>query len=206
MTPIFDEMPGEVRYASDVIAIWKLQSAYQHYLLGYAVAEIISLFADSDEVEIELSNKGAFTGKSAARRCFTRNLAHLDVPGVLNFHMSLNPVIEVDRTGTRAKGVWLSPGISTFPMKGELMGGWNYGKYDMEYVKEGPAWKILKFRYVQIFLTPYADGWVKNSIDPNFDGFSNERPDRASNPDYYRPYSADEAKAFGPLPPKPFEA
>lgn len=205
MEPIFDEMPGEVRYASDVIAIWKLQSLYQHYLNAYGTDEIIALFADRDDVEIEIANKGVYVGRDAPERVFGKNRQAMGTAGILNLHLSVNPVIEIDRTGTRAKGLWMSPGVSTFPMNGQVVGCWNWGKYDMEYIKEGNAWKFLHFRYRQVFLTPYEDGWVKNSIDSNFDGMVTNGADRPSDPDFHRPYKVDEAKAFGPMPPKSYD-
>ena len=53
-----DRLEAQNRYLSDYIAIWKLQSLYCHYINIGAHKAIVGLFADSPDIEIELSNKG----------------------------------------------------------------------------------------------------------------------------------------------------
>jgi hypothetical protein len=60
-----DRLEAQNRYLNDYIAIWKLQSLYCHYINIGAVQAIVELFADSPEVELELSNKGILKGRDA---------------------------------------------------------------------------------------------------------------------------------------------
>jgi len=206
-----DRLEAQNRYLSDYIAIWRVQSLYCHYINIGAVQAIVGLFADSPEVEIELSNKGILRGQDAPARYFLRAGSKTEIateyapqiPGNMVIHMAVNPAIEINRDGTRAKAVWFSPGITNFPIDKQLtmVAAWCWGKYDIEYVKQGDAWKILAFRWRQIFLTRYEQGWVKENIEP---GYQVTPPDAPSAPDYHNPYKPDQVNRFDPPPPKPY--
>ncbi len=204
-------MRTELREAGDIAAIQKLQALYQHHMLRGDALAIVELFADSPDVEIELSNKGVMTGADAPRRYFLRLEPGQPLPaenpqrpaGSLILHTSVNPVIEISADGARAKALWLSPGITTLPARGAPPSpNWNYGKYEMTYVKQEGEWKILAFRWHQIFYSPSTEGWVAVNLDP---GPANPTPDRASEPGFYRPYRPDEANPYDPPPPQKFE-
>jgi hypothetical protein len=197
-----DEVSRQVQWLTDISEITQLQARYAHYLNAVEPELLIGLFADHDEVEIELSNKGIFAGRTAPQRVFGGNHRQREIPGILNMHLSQNPVIHVEDDRSRAKALWMSPGISTFPYGGEIVPAWSWGKYETEYVIENGEWKLLVFRWHQIFLTPYDKGWVADSMDPDFDGARGAVPDRESAPGFYAPYRADKARGFGPLPPE----
>jgi hypothetical protein len=207
-----DRLEAQNRYLSDYIAIWKLQSAYQHYININAPRSIVALFADSPNVEIELSNKGILRGRDAPQRYFLRAGSPQEIkgdsaprmPGALVLHMSVNPALEINADGTEAKAVWLSPGITNVRHEGELTAAWNWGKYEMEYVKQNNQWKILSFRWHQMFMTPYDQGWVKENLDPGFSASPNP-PDKPSAPDFYSPYRPDKVNRFDPPPPAPYQ-
>jgi len=169
----------------------------------------VNLFADDPNVEIELSNKGIVHGADAPQRYFLRsgqtsNPPPKPVPGFMVMHMSVNPAIEINSDGTKAKAVWLSPGITNLFREGKMRAGWNFGKYEMDYVKQQGQWKILSFRWHQIFLTPYDKGWVEENVDPGNVG-APVPPDKPSAPDFYNPYRADKTdNRYDPPPPKPF--
>jgi len=207
-----DRLEAQNRYLNDYIAIWKLQSLYQHYININAPRSIVGLFADSPDVEIELSNKGILRGRDAPHRYFLRAGSPQEIkgenaprmPGALVLHMSVNPALEINRDGTRAKAVWLSPGITNVRKNGELTAAWNWGKYDMEYVKQNGEWRILSFRWHQMFLSPYDQGWVKENLDPGFSAAPNP-PDKPSDPAFYSPYRPDKQNRFDPPPPAPYQ-
>lgn len=207
-----DRLEAQNRYLSDYIAIWKVQSLYQHHMNTGAVKSIVALFADSPDVEIELSNKGVLRGRDAPHRYFLRSDSKQPItseiaprpPGSLVLHMSVNPAIEINRDGTRAKALWLSPGITNLRADNKPVAAWNFGKYEMEYVKQQGEWKILAFRWRQIFLSPYDKGWVEANVDPGNSG-APIPPDRPSAPDFYAPYKPDKANTFAPGPPAPFK-
>jgi hypothetical protein len=194
-------LEAENQRLNDVLAIQKVQSLYQQYMNIGDGKSIAALFADSPDDEIELSNKGILKGRDVAARYFQGGPRP---PGSLIFHTSVNPVIEISKDGLHAKAVWLSPGITTLPDKsGQISPNWNYGKYDMEYLKQNREWKILAFRWHQIFLTPYDQGWVKENLDP---GSSTAHPaDLPSKPGYYDPYSTTRTNKYEPPPPSPYK-
>jgi hypothetical protein len=206
-----DRLEAQNRYLNDYIGIWKLQSLYCHYVNIGAVQEIVGLFADSPEVEIELSNKGVLRGKDAPHRYFLRagqkdeikSERAPQIPGNMVIHMAVNPALEIDAEGVHARAVWFSPGITNFPIDQKLTitAAWCWGKYDIEYLKQDGAWKILAFRWRQIFLSRYELGWVKENLEP---GHVVAPPDRASAPDYHNPYKPDRVNRFDPPPPPPY--
>jgi hypothetical protein len=208
-----DRLEAENRYLRDYLDIWKLQSLYAHYWNINAPKEIVALFADSPEVEIELSNKGVLKGRDAPHRYYLRKGTAGEIKdavpprpsGSLVLHTAVNPVLEINRDGTRARAVWLSPGITNFRRDGEMIAAWNYGKYEMEYLKQGGRWKILAFRWHQMFLSPYDKGWAKENVDPGPGGVGPLQPDRASAAGFYNPYRVDKINPFDPPPPVPYK-
>lgn len=206
-----DRLETQNRYLSDYIAIWRVQSLYCHYINIGAVQAIVGLFADSPDVEIELSNKGILKGKDAPARYFLRAGSRAEIkteyapqiPGNMVIHLAVNPAIEIDREGRRARAVWFSPGITNFPVDKQMTmaGAWCWGKYDIEYLKQGDAWKILAFRWRQIFLSRYEHGWMKENIEP---GYAVVPPDAPSAPGYHSPYKVNEVNRFDPPPPEPY--
>jgi len=206
-----DRLEAQNRHLSDTLAIWKVQSLYCHYINIGAVQAIVGLFADSPDVEIELSNKGILRGRDAPHRYFLkagskdeiRTEYAPQIPGNMVIHMAVNPAIEIDPRGTRACAVWLSLGITNFPIDRKLTiaAAWCWGKYDIEYLKQGEAWKILAFRWRQIFLSRYEHGWVKENLEP---GYVVAQPDAPSAPDYHDPYKTDRVNRFDPPPPPPY--
>jgi hypothetical protein len=207
-----DRLEAQNRYLTDYIAIWRVQSLYCHYINIGAVRAIVGLFADSPDVEIELSNKGILKGKDAPHRYFLRAGTKAEItgelapqhPGNMVIHMAVNPALEIDADGTRARAVWMSPGITNFPLDRELTNiaaAWCWGKYDIEYVKQHDAWKILAFRWRQIFLSRYEQGWVKENLEP---GHVVAAPDVPSAADFHRPYKTNQVNRFDPPPPPPY--
>lgn len=201
---------AELRQTRDHLEIRKLQSLYQHHMLRGDALAIVGLFADSPDVEIELSNKGVMVGADATRRYFLRLGPGETLPtqnrprpaGSLILHTAVNPAIEINSEGTKARALWLSPGLTTFPARGGPPSpNWIYGKYEMTYLKQAGEWKILTFRWRQIFYSPSTEGWVAVNLDP---GPANPNPDRASEPGFYAPYRPDTVNPYDPPPPQPF--
>ena len=150
----FKELETKINWCKDYLEIWKLQSIYSHYHHCCMFDQIPSLFAQNTEgIEIEIEDMGVFEGPTAARRVFFERMGQGKngpsplYPGYLGLHMSLNPVIEINKDGTRAKGLWHSSGGMVRRVDDELEPTWALGKYVMEYVKEDGEWKILKLNY-----------------------------------------------------------
>jgi hypothetical protein len=65
--------------------------------------------------------------------------------------MSVNPAFDIDKDGNCAKAVWLSPGITSLYRDGVMKAGWNFGKYEMDYIKQNGNGKFLPFAGTQFF-------------------------------------------------------
>ena len=198
------EQVAEAACAKDYLEIWKLQSLYSHlYYIGRR-SEIPGLFAQKTPgVTLEMEDSGVYEGLESVTRFWNTVLGGDKVTaGHLAIHMTVNPIIEIDRERTRAKAVWHSHGYCSLPMGGSLKQFLCLGKYDMEYVKEDGRWKILKFAYCQAFMCPYEQGWVQEPVAASIAGSPDNRPDKPTT--YYMPYSQYRINVMQPPPPEPY--
>ena len=108
-------------------------------------------------------------------------------------HPLTTPVIQVAKDGMTAKALWWSPGMER--------GGWAYGKYGVDFVKEDGVWKIWHLKWFRIFITPYNQSYTE-SQDPAAAGDRN--PDLPVR--YHKPFNSDKWTGE-PIPPapKPYE-
>jgi hypothetical protein len=196
---------AEGAYAWDCLEIWKLQSLYSHlYHIGRR-AEVPGLFAQKTPgVLLEMEDSGVYEGIESVTHFWNTLFDDKKIPaGHLAIHMTLNPIIEVDRARERARGLWHSHGYCSLPIEGALKQFLCLGKYDMEYVKEDGRWKILKFVYRQTFMCPYEKGWADEPVAASIAGSPENAPDKPTT--YYMPYSRYRINVFQPPPPQPYE-
>jgi hypothetical protein len=197
---------AEGAWAKDYIEIWKLQSLYAHlYYIG-KTSEVPSLFAQKTPgVNLEIEDSGVFEGIESITRFWNTafNEKRMMTAGRLALHMTVNPVIEINKARTKAKGIWMSHGFCSFVMGGSYKQFLCLGKYDMEYVKEGGKWKILKFAYRLTFMCPYEKGWVEEPIGASIAGSPENNPDKPTT--YFMPYSRYRINVFQPPPPEPYD-
>jgi hypothetical protein len=119
--------------------------------------------------------------------------------------MAVNPVIEINKEGTRARGLWHSPGILTSRIEGKLVAQWYYGKYVMEYAKEDGQWKFLKLKWNPIFITPYdGKGWVEGKFN-RVRSTPLPKSEQPTSPGFNNPYDPEKIITFGPPPHEPYE-
>ncbi len=199
------EQAAEGAWAKDYLEIWKLQSLYSHlYYIGRR-SEIPSLFAQKTPgVSLEIEDSGVYEGIEGVKRFWSTILGDnaSKAPGLLAIHMTVNPIIEINRDRTRAKGIWHSHGYCSF-VQGEAYTQFLcLGKYDMEYVKENGQWKILKFAYRQAFMCPYEKGWVEKPQAASIAASPQNSPDKPTT--YHKPYSREHVNIFEPPPPEPY--
>ena len=124
-------------------------------------------------------------------------------PGFLAIHMTVNPIIEINGKGTRAKGLWHSHGFCSLSANGVMKQFICLGKYDIEYVKEDRKWKFLNFAYRQTFMAPYEKGWMDEPEAASIAGNPLNKPNRRCT--YHMPYSRYRINVFEPPPPEPFK-
>jgi hypothetical protein len=197
---------AEGAWAKDYLEIWKLQSLYSHlYHIGKR-AEIPKLFAQKKPgVTMEIEDSGVYEGIESITRFWNTVFSekkHLTA-GFLALHMTVNPVIEINREGTRAKGLWHSHGFASMGGGGRLTQFLCLGKYDMEYVKEDGNWKFFKFAYRLTFMCPYEKGWVEEPVAASIAGSPENIPDKPTT--YFMPYSRHRINIMQPPPPAPYE-
>ncbi|MGA2108266.1 MAG: nuclear transport factor 2 family protein [Syntrophorhabdales bacterium] len=203
------EQIAELSWAKDYIEIWKLQSKYTHLYHVLKRSEIPALFAQKTPgVLVELEDAGVFEGLEGVKKVFGILLSEKrhNTPGFMGLHMTVNPVIEINRHRTKAKGVWYSHGSVAIMRDGELKALWCLGRYDMEYVKEDGQWKFLKLVYRITYMTPFDKGWVEEPIAVSMGERASRlpgmTPDRPTT--YHMPYAPDQLNEFGPPPPEPY--
>jgi hypothetical protein len=196
---------AELTRAKDQLEIMKLQSLYSHlYHVGQR-AKVPALFAQKTPgVTLEMEDSGVYEGLESVTRFWNAVFDDAKIgAGHLAIHMAVNPVIEIDSPGTRARGLWHSHGYCSFPVEGVFKQFLCLGKYDMEYVKEDGCWKILRFWYRQTFMCPYEKGWADEPVAASLAGSPDNLPDRPTT--HYLPYSRYRRNVFPPGPPEPYE-
>jgi hypothetical protein len=200
------EQVAEGAWAKDYIEIWKLQSRYSHlYHIG-RMSEIPLLFArKTPGVNMEIEDSGVYEGIESITRFWNTVLSEkiFKSAGHLALHMTLNPVIEIDKMHTKAKGVWHSHGFCSFVGGGSFKQFLCLGKYDMEYIKEDSQWKIFKFAYRLTFMCPYEKGWVEEPVAASIAGNPDNIPDKPTT--YFMPYSRYRINLMQPPPPEPYD-
>jgi len=214
MTMTLEELEAEVKslkeqvvegaYAKDYLEIWKLQSMYAHlYYIGKR-SEVPGLFArKTPGVNMEIEDCGVYEGIESITRFWNTVFSDEKIgPGHLAIHMTVNPVIEINKDRTKAKGLWHSHGFCSFVGPGTFKQFLCLGKYDMEYLKEDGQWKIFKFAYRQAFMCPYEKGWVEEPVAASLAASPENKPDKPTT--FYTPYNRYEINKMEPPPPEPY--
>jgi hypothetical protein len=197
---------AENAWAKDYLEIWKLQSLYAHlYHIGKR-KEIVDLFAQKTPgVNLEIEDSGVYEGIDSIRRFWTVVFAEkrMMTAGFLALHMTVNPVIEINKNRNRAKGIWHSHGFASMGGGGQLKQFLCLGKYDMEYVKEDEDWKFFKFAYRITFMCPYEKGWVDEPIVASIAKSPENIPDKPTT--FFTPYNRHRINIMQPPPPEPYD-
>lgn len=118
--------------------------------------------------------------------------------GFLAVYRTGSPVTKINKTGTRAEGIWHFHGFTSLRIEGGITPFLCLDKYDMEYVKGDGQWKILKFAYRLTFMTPNEKGWIKETMVASIAGSSANIPDKPT--PYPMPYSLYRINIMQPPP------
>jgi hypothetical protein len=149
---------SEVRRLEDFDELENLAGIYGHYVDKSMQDDIADLFAPDGIVEI--LGRGVFYGQDRVRQ-YMHNLGPVGPrPGSLFNHMHLQPVIDIDEDGRRAR-----VRSRLFVMFGILdtNAQWGAGIYENELVKQDGVWKFDYLHAYQTFYTNYEDGWAKRA-------------------------------------------
>jgi hypothetical protein len=145
--------------AEDAKAIKRLQRAYGYYFDKGLWDDVANLFSDDGTIEIGFD--GVYAGKKRVREylyAYGGGKSGL-IPGRLQEHLQLMPVVTVAADGLSAKGTWRD-----IILQGQLgkEAFWGEGPFENEYIKENGIWKIRRLHWFQTLYVPYAGGWQKH--------------------------------------------
>lgn len=117
------------------------------------------------------------------------------LPGLLNLHLWISPVITLAADGQSATGRWQELALTG---NAGQNADWTGGTWVVQYVKQGADWRISRMRYHLQFEGPYAEGW-------RHDGTTLERA-----PYHFTPQQVGQIlpqrRATQPLPPEQIAA
>lgn len=78
------------------------------------------------------------------------------LPGLINLHLWISPVITLAADGQSATGRWQELALTG---NSGQNADWAGGTWVVQYVKQGADWRISRLRYYLQFEGPYAEGW-----------------------------------------------
>ncbi|WP_427918731.1 nuclear transport factor 2 family protein [Streptomyces sp. cg40] len=193
-------------------AVQNLMGKYEYLHSAYQNAEIVKLFAERDDIVIDMPF-GRWNGRDAARRCFgvmfEEELTARDRRGELAEHTLTTPVIEVAKDGQTAKAVWNSPGheAHTFfwlPDKPRIA-FWYWCRYSVDFVKTDEGWRIWHLHVYQTWASEVNSSVVSSeppTEPPTPNGWA--APDEALT--LVTKYSAEKEPELIPVPPEPYDS
>jgi hypothetical protein len=118
------------------------------------------------------------TSRAASSR--TGNHASGHQPGTLLENALMSPYVFVDRSASRASGLWMAFGASSTRTSASVLpdAQWTWAHLAAEFVREHGQWRILHLRLVPRFRTSYTRSWVETarSALASQAGYSLERP------------------------------
>ena len=133
----------QVQALQDIEDIKRLQCAYGYYLEHWMADEIVDCFSNSPEASATFV-EGTYKGQEGIRRYFKPG--RVMPPEFLHMVMQVSPVITLAKDGKTARGRWYGYGTilsrPTVPLDPVYMAV----IYEMDYIKEDGAWKILTLR------------------------------------------------------------
>jgi hypothetical protein len=144
----------------DIEAIEKMQKSYGYFIQNWMYQEIIDLFADGPETELNLM-VGIYCGKEGVSRYYCSLKDYNDEPEFLHQLMQLSGIIDVAADGKTATGRWFTLGAVAMTTPDGVRPIYANGLYDMNYIKQNGVWKILKLTFHPLFMTPPGEAWVK---------------------------------------------
>ncbi|OIJ65012.1 nuclear transport factor 2 family protein [Streptomyces mangrovisoli] len=194
-----------------VVEVQNVMSKYEYLHSAYMNDRIVELFADRDDIVIDMPF-GRWYGKDAARRCFGvafgEELTPRDLRGELVDHTLTTPVIEVAKDARTAKAVWNSPGHEAhrfFWVDGSpRIAFWYWCKYAVDFIRTEHGWRIWHLAVHQTFAADYDKSVVAGEAPPE-----PPMPTGWAAPDEPAAdstvYDAQRAPRLIPVPPEPYD-
>ncbi len=147
-----------VERLADEQQIENLQRIYGYYVDRGYWDQAADLFAD--QATFEVAQRGVYVGRTHIRAALAHESPQGLVPGWLNDHIQLQPVVTVAADGRQA---WIRS--REFSMTGRLggEGQWSEGLYENRFVKEDGVWKFASLHYFPTFITRHDAGWAQDA-------------------------------------------
>jgi hypothetical protein len=154
------ELEKQVAVFRDIEDIQRLQKSYGYYLQNWLYEEIIDLFCDGPDAELNIM-AGIFHGKESVRNYFSSLKTMGENPEFLHQSMQLSGIVDVKPDGETAEGRWYALGAIALPMGNGVKPMALNGIYTSIYIKENGKWKIKELNFHPIFMGSPEEGWVK---------------------------------------------
>jgi hypothetical protein len=208
--------------AADILEIQNVASAHEYYHSAVLHQEEIDNIWSKREDVAWKNNVKYYSDRKSFMQFYAVDIKHVNLVGLLWFHMLTTPVIEVAGDGQTAKAVWLSFGNVTDEAMGAEKGNipqWAEEKYAMDFIKEEGCWKIWRLRTYVEFNSPFDKSWTELNFKAPADASNAWPPETASNRattgagaaqpyqtgQYYIGYDPKRQKpAYEPAPPAPY--
>lgn len=191
-----------------------VMSRYEYYHTCGKQRETVALFANREDVKVEIANLGIYDGHKGLEKFFLGANMQEEDPhreGCMFLHTLTTPVIEVADDLQTAQGVWISPGAESAPNKEDE---WCWVKYGVDFIYEEGKWKFWHFHMYRLFKNVYSKSWSEcvhpESKVTTYDGEKKQTvsmppeiaPDRPSA--YNWVYSQEAVCELVPAPPEPY--
>ncbi len=157
-----EALEKKVGILDDINQVKRLQRVYSYYVQHMMRDEIVDCFADHPDVKVHWL-EGTWLGKDGVKRYFGVGTDRPEPPpGFLHQVMPIAGVVDVTPDRERARGRWYSFGGVAVPNeKGEFNCSIVGGLYEIEYIKQHSAWKILKIDWIiPLNIRVAKDAWM----------------------------------------------
>ena len=148
-------LQGEAARVDAAHDISRLQSQYAYYLEQGMAAEIVDLFASTEDVEVEFGIRGIYRGRDSIQAFFERYHEDISSAGLYS-HLTFQPLITVAPDARSAQARFR--GLVLSGIGGEE-DGWQEGPYENEYVLEDGEWKFQRIHWFTTLISSYDEGW-----------------------------------------------
>lgn len=132
---------------------------YIHYYGELHINGVMEQFADRADITLEIGEEGLYRGPETIRSYFGFMPKLAQKPGILVYHYTDTPVVEIAGDGKTAKVTALAPGLDAAAKA--LVQNWIYGKYYADLIKENGAWKLWHVQWFREFECSMTKGWMK---------------------------------------------
>lgn len=187
---------------------------YIHYYGELHITGVMEQFADRPDISLEIGEEGIYEGRETIQAYFGFMPKLAQKPGILIYHYTDTPVVEIAKDGQSAKLTALAPGLDAAAKA--LVQNWVYGKYYADLVKENGAWKLYHVQWFRDFECSMTKGWMKEQTAHDRELVALElkdayeklpRPKESSYPEnwaYPKHYDPERVNYLMPEPPQPF--